>query len=95
MKHPHALTLLAACLIGSAVFAQQPCAAHLGGSWYISCKSLVNYQDQDVVTFADWKDPMGSVDLNVYSTKHVLEAQVRAGKLVKGDAKRFVLKKIH
>lgn len=72
--------------------AQQPCAAHLGGSWYINCVSLVSYRGQDVVTFADWKDPIASINLDVYSTTHTLDAQVRAGKLTKGEAKRFRLK---
>ncbi len=72
--------------------AQQPCAAHLGGSWYINCKSLVSHHGQDVVTFSDWTDPVATVNLDIYSTKGVLEAQVRSGKLVKGDPERFVLK---
>lgn len=71
--------------------AQQHCAAHLGGSWFINCKSLVSYQGNDVVTFSDWSRPLESVNIDVYSTRHVLEAQVRAGKLVKGDAKRFAI----
>lgn len=76
----------------STASAQQHCAAHLGGSWYINCKSLISYHDQPLVTFADWSNPIASINLEVYSTRHVLEAQVKNGKLVKGDPKRFDLK---
>lgn len=78
-------------VLSCAGLAQAPCAAHLGGSWYINCGSLVSYQGQDVVSFSNWADPVGSVNLDVYGTKGKLEAQVRNGKLSMGDPKRYVV----
>ena len=75
------------------VHAQEPCAAHLGGSWFIGCKSLVSYQGRDVVTFADWTDPIASVGLDVYGKSHELEARVRGGQLVQGSPDRFNLER--
>lgn len=85
--------LLSLVVIIANVQAQQPCAVHLGGCWFIGSKSLVSYQGQDVVTFADWKDQIGSVSLDVYSIAHKLEAQVRGGQLVQGSSTRFKLKR--
>lgn len=73
--------------------AQQPCAAHLGGCWFIGCKSLVSYQGQDILTFMDWSDPIATVNLDVFSTARKLEAQVRGGQLVNGSPDRFKLKR--
>lgn len=88
----HILALVSGLFITGHALGQSPCAAHLGGSWFIGCKSLVSYQDQDIVTFGDWSDPIASVNLDVYGTDHKLQAQVRAGKLVKGSPERFKLK---
>lgn len=75
-----------------AVAAQPHCAARLSGNWFINCKSLVTCQGQDIVTFGDWSDPIGSVNMDVYGTDRRLDAQVRGGKLTKGDPGRFKLK---
>lgn len=76
----------------AAAFAQAPhCAAQLGGHWFINCKSLVSYNDQDVVSFSNWADPVASVNLDVYGTDRKLQARVRNGKLVDGKADRFTI----
>lgn len=84
--------ILVVLLLHECLHAQQPCAARLGGSWFINCKSLVTYKGQDVVTFTDWSAPIATVNLDVYGSSHKLEAQVRGGKLVKGSPDRFKLK---
>ena len=89
MRSINCLLLLA---LPGYLWAQEPCAARLSGNWFINCKSLVSYNDQPVVTFSNWSDPLHTVDLDVYSTAHVLQAQVRAGKLTMGSPKRFILK---
>lgn len=86
------LGLLGLALVFSGAFAQQPCAALLGGCYFINCKSLISYRGQDICTFADWFDPIASVGLDVYSADHKLEARVQNGKLVLGSATRFKLK---
>lgn len=86
------LGLLGFALVFSGGFAQQPCAALLGGCYFINCKSLISYRGQDICTFADWFDPIASVGLDVYSADHTLEARVQNGKLVLGSASRFKLK---
>ncbi|GEM_PF-6229752 len=75
-----------------ATYGQQHCAARLGGCYFIGCKSLVSYHDQDIVTFADWSNPVGTVNLDVYGTDRKLQAQVRSGKLTLGSPVRFKLK---
>ncbi|MBK8500093.1 MAG: hypothetical protein IPL52_15040 [Flavobacteriales bacterium] len=86
------LNVLCFALLFSGTFAQQPCAAYLGGCYFINCKSLISYRGQDICTFADWNDPIASVGLDVYGATHKLEAQVKDGKLVLGSATRFKLK---
>ena len=84
------VTVLATCTVPTAA---QPCAARIGGNWFINCKSLISYQGQDVVTFTDWSDPISSVAIDVYGSDHRLEAKVRGGKLEQGSADRFLLKR--
>jgi hypothetical protein len=89
MKRSIIMFFITCTVIG--LHAQAPCAARLGGSWFIGSSSLVNYQGQDIVTFSDWNDPLNSVNIDVYGASRQLDAQVRAGKLVKGDPGRFIL----
>jgi hypothetical protein len=85
--------ILHAWALPGALFAQQHCAAKLGGSWFISSKSLVSYRESPVITFADWADPIGSVNLDVFSSSGKFEAQVKQGDLSIGDLKRFIISK--
>lgn len=87
------LGVLGSALVFASAFAQQPCAALLGGCYFINCKSLISYRGQDICTFADWFDPIASVGLDVYSADHKLEARVQHGKLVLGSTTRFKLKR--
>jgi hypothetical protein len=68
------------------------CAVNIGGNYYINCKHIILFKEQDILSISNSKGDTIGVNFDVFSIDGKKVAEVESGRLLEGDKSLYSIK---
>ncbi|MBW8049368.1 MAG: hypothetical protein FVQ77_03300 [Cytophagales bacterium] len=86
------LLSLQTCTVDGFTQPVKDCAVKIGSNYYINCKHIIVFQQQDVLTVTDTKGNSIKINFDIFSPNGKKVAAVKDGQLVEGNKDLYDIK---